>query len=208
MLNEQRDTIGKRDSGLTIDQQRALDVMRSGRNVFLSGVEGTGKSMLINRFISENRDRNVIVCGPDGITAVNVGGADLHRVFCVPAGVINGGEFNDSPGIALRMADIVIIDEINRCRIDIFEYVVRTLLHLKRQMEILGEAELASKKELVGNELLEEVEFADEKKRVDDTKFAGDTNHYRKQIILVGDFYGLPPHPDEVFPGVRPTCTR
>ena len=38
---------------LTIDQERALKVMRSGANIFLSGAAGTGKSFLIEEFIKE-----------------------------------------------------------------------------------------------------------------------------------------------------------
>ncbi len=143
---------------LTLDQERALKVMRSGANVFLSGAAGTGKSFLIEAFIKDNIDKNVIICAPTGMAAVNIGGATLHRVFYIPMGILKVGDYNSSPSRALDMADIIIIDEISMCRIDTFEYVIRTLQNIKKRK-----------------------------------KLAGDKEHYNKQIILVGDFYQLPP---------------
>ncbi len=146
------------EEDLTLDQKRALKVMSSGSNVFLSGAAGTGKSFLINEYIKENKNKNIIICAPTGMAAVNVGGATLHRVFYIPMGILKVGDYNSSPSRALDMADIIIIDEISMCRIDIFEYVIRTIQNIKKRKKLEGE-----------------------------------TEHYNKQIILVGDFYQLPP---------------
>lgn len=53
-------------SMLTDDQQQALNIMLSGDNVFLSGPGGTGKSLLINEYLSiiREKDVNVMVCAP------------------------------------------------------------------------------------------------------------------------------------------------
>ncbi len=149
----------KSTHSLTIDQERALKVMGSNRNVFLSGAAGTGKSFLIHEFIKENKDKNIIVCAPTGLAAVNVGGATLNRVFYIPtAGIIKVGQFTENTSRAVRQADIIIIDEISMCRIDVFEYIIRTLNNVKKQKEI-----------------------------------AKESDHLIKRIILVGDFYQLPP---------------
>ena len=143
---------------MTLDQERALKIMRSGRNIFLSGAAGTGKSFLIDEYIRENINKNVVVCAPSGMAAVNIGGITIHRLFGVPTGILKIGDYNSNPSNVLVNSDIIIIDEISMCRIDVFEYVLRTL-----------------------------------KKTKDNKKAEGDRRHYHKQIILIGDFYQLPP---------------
>ena len=142
----------------TLDQKRAMKIMSSGKNIFLSGAAGTGKSFLINEYIKKNSEKNIIVCAPTGVAAVNVGGVTLHKLFWIPNGILKVGEYNTSPRRVIEQADIIIIDEISMCRIDAFEYVIRTL------------SNIATRKKLIG-----------------------DTEHFDKQIILVGDFYQLPP---------------
>lgn len=153
---------------LTEEQKRALAVLESGKNVFLSGEAGTGKSFVLNEFIRRNKKRNLVVCAPTGIAAINVGGATLHRVFQAPIGVIRPGEFSTKPDEAVMKADIIIIDEISMCRFDLFEYVVRTI----RQAEALRQ-----KKENI------------------DAMSGGRTPRLfaPKQLIVIGDFYQLAP---------------
>ena len=116
-----------RNAELTDDQKRALGVLESGKNVFLSGEAGTGKSFVLNEYIYRNRDKNIIVCAPTGIAAINIGGSTLHRVFNVPISVTRPGEYTAKPDNSLIKADVIIIDEISMCRFDIFEYVIRTI---------------------------------------------------------------------------------
>ena len=59
---------------------RFLAWAHGGRNVFLTGMAGTGKSWLLRKFISE-RVGHVSVTAPTGVAALNVGGMTLHR-FC------------------------------------------------------------------------------------------------------------------------------
>ena len=51
---------------LTPEQAEALSALRDGRNVFLSGNAGTGKSYVLNAFISDLKARNVdfLALGP------------------------------------------------------------------------------------------------------------------------------------------------
>lgn len=158
----------RRTVELTKDQRRALALLESGQNVFLSGEAGTGKSFVLNEYIYRNRDKDIIVCAPTGIAAINVGGSTLHRVFKAPIGVARPGEYNAKPDEALVKAEIIIIDEISMCRFDLFEYVIRTI----RQAELIRQNKENSGSISHGElpELLKP-----------------------KQIIVVGDFYQLAP---------------
>ena len=153
---------------LTKEQKEALSILESGENVFLSGEAGTGKSFVLNEFIRKSKNKNIIVCAPTGIAALNVGGSTLHRVFNIPVRALGPEEYNTKPSESLIKADIIVIDEISMCRFDIFEYVIKTI---KRAEEIRQENE--NRKALQNGEGF----------RVLDPK----------QLIVVGDFYQLPP---------------
>lgn len=141
---------------LTSDQQKALDAVNSGRNVFITGGAGTGKSYLLRAIVYSlmSAGKNVVVCAPTGIAAANVGGMTIHTTF----------NFNSSALIQpkrkkpiqrvtspIKGADVIIIDEISMCRLDVFEAVVSSIMK------------------------------------------AESVSGIHKQIIVMGDFYQLPP---------------
>ena len=139
-------------SELTPSQEQALKLLDFGLNVFLTGKAGTGKSYLIDYFVKKHPEKNIIKCAPTGVAALNIGGATIHRTFGVPVRLLGYDDICTKPEKleVLEKADVILIDEISMCRIDVFEYVMRTL---KKVFSKSGS----------------------------------------KQIVLVGDFYQLPP---------------
>lgn len=137
---------------LTDDQRIAFDYMMTGENVFVTGEAGTGKSFVINKFIKEMevQNKNILVCAPTGIAAINIGGVTIHRCFQAPIEPKVNKRISKVPKAVLE-ADIIIIDEISMCRIDLFDYVTRVIM--KAEENCLK----------------------------------------RKQLIVVGDFFQLPP---------------
>jgi hypothetical protein len=107
-------------------QEQALAKMRSGKNIFLTGLPGTGKSYIIRQFIEEkqNEGKQILVCAPTGIAALNVGGVTMHQAFSIPIPAYGHyiTEITNSKVKAALTADIIIIDEISMCRNDVFEY--------------------------------------------------------------------------------------
>lgn len=120
------------DVSLTKEQKLFVDTVNQGHNVYLSGLGGTGKSFVVSYVIdlAKNNNKNVIVCAPTGIAALNVGGCTIHRVLGIrPERTLDSNPYykltSDSP---LLDCDIMIIDEISMCRLDLFDYLSHVLI--------------------------------------------------------------------------------
>ena len=100
--------------------------MHSGKNIFLTGLPGTGKSYITRQFIQEQEaeGKQVLVCAPTGIAAQNLNGVTMHQAFSIPIPAYGHyiTEITNSKVKAALTADIIIIDEISMCRNDVFEY--------------------------------------------------------------------------------------
>ena len=107
-------------------QEEALKKMRSGKNIFLTGLPGTGKSYITRQFIQEKEaeGKQVLVCAPTGIAALNLNGVTMHQAFSIPIPAYGHyiTEITNSKVKTALTADIIIIDEISMCRNDVFEY--------------------------------------------------------------------------------------
>jgi len=131
----------KKVEELTDEQKKVFASFRSGANIFLCGKGGSGKSFLTRYIIDYCRknSRSVMICAPTGIAALNIGGSTIHRTFGVPARILQRGErcYNKKKLETIAKADVIIIDEISMCRIDVFEYVAKTLLYFKPKKQLL-----------------------------------------------------------------------
>ncbi|WP_201764417.1 AAA family ATPase [Desulfovibrio sp. X2] len=63
---------------LNQEQRLALEMMRDGGNVFLTGRAGTGKSTVVHAYAREAKD--VALLAPTGIAALNIGGSTIRDV--------------------------------------------------------------------------------------------------------------------------------
>jgi ATP-dependent DNA helicase PIF1 len=64
----------------TMNQARALDILKTGANVFLTGEPGAGKTYVINQYIAwlEACGLSVAVTASTGIAATHIGGMTIH----------------------------------------------------------------------------------------------------------------------------------
>ncbi|NUN06001.1 MAG: AAA family ATPase [Bdellovibrio sp.] len=104
---------------LSPEQADALELLRSGENVFLTGGAGSGKSFLIRQFMKELDTKEMPILASTGAAAVLLGGRTFHSFFGL--GIMEGGPdatfqraSNDKRLMSrLRNAEGVIIDEIS-----------------------------------------------------------------------------------------------
>ena len=124
---------------LNKSQEKAYKVLKSGANVFLTGRAGTGKTFVLNKYIKEQEDegKTVIITAPTGIAALNLNGVTMHSAFGIPIPAFGHYDFELVPSkIKLAIeADIIVIDEISMCRVDVFEFFYMVL---KKVKEIKG----------------------------------------------------------------------
>lgn len=134
--NDNIDTANDNDiseytSDLYPEQVKAFELCTKPGNVFITGRAGTGKSKIINTYIRYAQDKRLklTLCAPTGIAALNIHGATLHRVFRAPTHVIT----NEKPSLkaidTLTGTDVLVIDEISMCRLDLFEFVCKSIIN-------------------------------------------------------------------------------
>ncbi|MEN8186696.1 MAG: helix-turn-helix domain-containing protein [Bacteroidota bacterium] len=63
-----------------MNQEKALDILKSGKNVFLTGSAGTGKTYVLNQYIKYLKERRVPVSitASTGIAATHLEGTTIH----------------------------------------------------------------------------------------------------------------------------------
>jgi ATP-dependent DNA helicase PIF1 len=141
-----------------------------GKNCFLTGAGGTGKSTQLRAFIADlaaGHQRRVSVTAPTGVAALNVGGMTIHR-FC---GMLIGpaaGQSNE--------------DYFNQLQRDPRRSILAGFNRVRR-CEVLVIDEIS----MLPGRQFEFVEFLFRRLRGRDVPFGG------CQVIATGDFLQLPP---------------
>ena len=113
------------DTVLTSEFIQILNLIEyTKRNIFISGVAGTGKSTLLSLF-KLNTSKPYVILAPTGIAALNVGGSTIHSFFRFPAKLLmkDGSDihYNKRRQKIYQRLELVIIDEISMVRADILD---------------------------------------------------------------------------------------
>ncbi len=66
-------------------QETALNILKSGKNVFITGSAGTGKTYLLNQYIQYLKERRIYptIVAPTGIAASHLKGQTIHSFFAL-----------------------------------------------------------------------------------------------------------------------------
>jgi ATP-dependent DNA helicase PIF1 len=120
---------------LSKEQRKVFDLIESTReHVFITGRAGTGKSTLLN-YLTENTSRQVAVCAPTGVAALNVQGTTIHSLFFLPIGLIGNQKLTHSPQKrkVLQAIDTLVIDEVSMVNADVLDGIDRTLREVRHK---------------------------------------------------------------------------
>lgn len=111
-------------------QRAALDAVMAGKNVFVTGEGGTGKSVAVDAAVRHLRaaGKEVAICAPTGVAAQNVGGVTIHSAFRFSLAPKVADELGSvGPSKVINKADTVIIDEIGMVRRDLMDAIARVV---------------------------------------------------------------------------------
>lgn len=121
------------DSTLSPEQQKVLDLYRTGKNIFITGAGGTGKSYILRRIIEDacSRGYSYQVCAMSGRAAVllNCKARTLHSWSGIR---LARGKNEEIIGRALKKRgatkmwknlNLLIVDEVSMMSVKIFEII-------------------------------------------------------------------------------------
>jgi ATP-dependent DNA helicase PIF1 len=142
-------------------QNEALNILKTGGNVFLTGEPGAGKTYTINAYVSYLRSCDIepAITASTGIAATHIGGMTIHSWS----------------GIGIKTK----FDKYDLDKIGSSEYIVRRVR--KTKVLIIDEVSMLSKN------MLDMVDMVCREIKQNSEPFGG------MQIVLVGDFFQLPP---------------
>ncbi|WP_010204484.1 ATP-dependent DNA helicase [Salinibacterium sp. PAMC 21357] len=103
-------------------------------NLFVTGRAGTGKSTLLNH-LSQNTSKQIVICAPTGVAALNVGGQTIHSLFRLPIGVIADHELEQNPPLRklLNTIETLVIDEVSMVNADLLDAIDRSLRQARQR---------------------------------------------------------------------------
>ncbi|MCY4459952.1 MAG: AAA family ATPase [Albidovulum sp.] len=107
---------------------RAIESIKDGKNVFITGKAGTGKSTLL-RYCRDNFLKSAVVLAPTGVAALNVQGQTIHRFFgfgiAVSPNLVRKNRIGPRgfKKHLFKKLKTIIIDEISMVRADLLDCV-------------------------------------------------------------------------------------
>jgi len=127
-------------------QEQALDILKTGRNVFLTGAAGSGKTYLLNQYITYLRSRKigVAITASTGIAATHIGGTTIHS-WCgmgiaddLSEGQIKDLEDNRRLVNRINGVSVLIVDEISMLDSARLNLIHKITKHLRSSFEPFG----------------------------------------------------------------------
>ena len=124
----------------------AIEKIEDGKNLFITGGAGTGKSWTVNRIVewAEENDIEVARTALTGMASLQIpNGETLHRCLGLGFGkdrgdlekVVNGYKFENETQHNIKFLDLLIIDEVSMLRSDLLGLVNGVLQVARGNME-------------------------------------------------------------------------
>lgn len=127
-------------------QERALEILKTGGNVFLTGEPGAGKTHVINRYIAflEAANIPVAITASTGIAATHIGGMTIHAWSSLGARDelrpydLDQIASKEKTAKRIRKAKVLIIDEISMLDGSVLEMIDRIIKTVRNTAEPFG----------------------------------------------------------------------
>ncbi len=128
-------------------------VQYTGRNIFLTGKAGTGKTTFLKN-LKEHSHKRMIVVAPTGVAAINAKGVTIHSFFQLPFGpYIPNEKMLDQDNLSYRRfskqkiniiktIELLVIDEISMVRSDLLDGIDSTLRRFRINNKPFGGVQL------------------------------------------------------------------
>lgn len=135
--------------------------LHTGKNIFLTGKAGTGKTTLLHHIV-KTTNKNAMVVAPTGVAAINAGGMTIHSTFQLPLtafvpennphldptyftdrnNLVNNHKVRKEKRELLNELDLLIIDEISMVRADLLDAVDFSLRRYRRNSNPFGDVQV------------------------------------------------------------------
>jgi ATP-dependent DNA helicase PIF1 len=127
-------------------QERALEILKTGANVFLTGEPGAGKTYVINQYIAwlEAAGLKVAVTASTGIAATHIGGMTIHSWsglgvrYQLSAYDLDYIASNEKVVKRAKAAHVLVIDEISMLDGKVVDMVDQILRTVRQKPEAFG----------------------------------------------------------------------
>ena len=127
-------------------QKDALNILKAGQNVFITGPAGSGKTFVVNQYIRYLKDHDVPIgiTASTGIAATHMGGVTIHSWSGI--GIKDYLSEDDIEAISQRAAvrkkieeaQVLIIDEVSMLHHFRLDLVDQVLKHVRKSSEPFG----------------------------------------------------------------------
>ena len=186
-------------------QEAAIKLAGEGKNIFLTGKAGTGKSWTIRRIVEASgsgRNKKIQLTAPTGIAAINIGGRTIHSWGGFKLGqhycdfdLMMGEKTREM----IRKTDTLLIDEISMVDGHLFDVlecmvaIIRCYETAKDRLKHFRELnnKIYGKKDCTMSPHLLSTRWTKGEHGLGDLEPWGGL-----QLIVVGDFFQLPPVPN------------
>lgn len=128
------------------EQRTVIDYLnRSTEHVFITGKAGTGKTHVLHHFQAHTH-KNIRVCAPTGIAALNAGGSTIHNLLglrtSLPADLHQDFRTLGAVKRGLADVDVIVVDEVSMVSSAMMDAMDRTLRRVMETSEPFGGKQL------------------------------------------------------------------